>query len=71
MPVATSKIPYTSVANCSVAESKGKSRFKWAATSAGGVTSSGFPSRIRIDEGSEGGESRRLSVTESNADATP
>ena len=34
-PLATSRSPYISVANCSVAVSKGKSRFSRSATSAG------------------------------------
>ena len=62
------------MANCSVAGSNGKSRFRRAATSAGGVTpdpSPPPPSRTRIEDGSDGGERRRLSVTDRRADATP
>ena len=62
------------MANCSVGESKGKSRFRRAATSAGGVMSSRSRtslSRTRIDDGSDGGERRRLIVTDSRAAETP
>src|SRR5580700_10994874 len=73
-PDFTSRIPYIRVAYCSVAVPKGKSSFKRQATSAGGVISVGSAAsrlRLKMDDGSDGDESRRLIDTDRRAAETP